>query len=429
MVSPQTPRQTTDPAASVNPLEKLRDRTVFIETYGCRYNFGDTAKLGEVLKKNGCTIVDLPDKADAVIINTCTVVGATERKMLRRLAQLRDRDLYVTGCMTVVQREAIFGVSTPTIILPELIHSLFRSAGTVEPGNVGIVQIAQGCAGNCTYCITRLARGPLRSYGEEDILGQVQSFIRAGTTEIQLTAQDVSAWGIDTGRRVSELLTLLGRLPGPHMIRVGMMNPATVKMQTGELVDAFASDRIYKFLHIPVQSGSDRILRMMGREYSVAEFERIVGAFRDRYPGITIATDVIVGFPGESDEDFLATVDLVRRIRPGKVNVTRYSRRPFTRVTQEKDIPDNLKKARSRTLNSIAGEVYASINAPALGQIVPFMVTEILKEGSVMARTSEYTGIVLDEVLPVGTKGFARIKKDRRYFFTGERVDPSSEIG
>jgi len=423
MVSMQNQRRNMDPPSSVHPLEKLRNRAVFIETYGCRYNFGDTAKLVEILKKIGCTMVDLPDKADAVIINTCTVVGTTERKMLRRLAQLRDRDLYVTGCMTVVQREAIFGVSTPTIIMPELIHSQFQSVGTVEPSNTGIVQIARGCQGNCTYCITRLARGPLRSYREEEILGQVQAFIRAGAAEIQLTAQDVSAWGMDTGQRVSELLTLLGRQPGPHMIRVGMMNPATVKMQTGELVDAFASDHIYKFLHIPVQSGSDRILRMMGRGYSRAEFEEIADAFRDRYPGITIATDVIVGFPGESDEDFFATVDLVRKIRPGKVNVTRYSRRPYTQAANGNEVPETIKKDRSRILNAVAGEVYASINTPALGSIVPFTVTETLKEGSVMARTPEYTGLVLDEVLPVGAKGLARLKKDRRYFFTGERID------
>jgi MiaB-like tRNA modifying enzyme len=422
MVSLQTPGQNMDPTSSVNPLEKLRDRAVFIETYGCRYNFGDTAKLVEVLKKIGCTMVDLPDKADAVIINTCTVVGATERKMLRRLAQLSDRDLYVTGCMTVVQREAIFGVSIPTIIHPELIHSLYSSVGTVESGNVGIVQIARGCQGGCTYCITCFARGPLRSYREEEILGQVQAFIRAGAAEIQLTAQDVSAWGMETGRRVSELLTLLGRQPGPHMIRVGMMNPATVKIQTGELVDAFASDHIYKFLHIPVQSGSDHILGMMRRGYSVAEFKRIVDAFRERYPGITIATDVIVGFPGESDEDFSATVDLIREIRPGKVNVTRYSPRPYTQAAKWNEVPETQKKTRSRILNAVANEVYASINTPALGSIVPFTVTENLKEGSVMARTPEYTGLVLDEVLPVGGKGFARLKKDRRYFFTGERI-------
>jgi tRNA A37 methylthiotransferase MiaB len=180
-------------------LNTLHGRSVYIETYGCRYNFGDTAKLVEILRHHGGTIVENPNEAEAVIVNTCTVVGPTERRMLRRLAGFRNQDLYVTGCMPKVQLDAILAVCSPTIILSETIHDLYRSVGSVAGVGVGIVQLAQGCAGKCTYCITRFARGSLKSFTQEEILAQVQAFVRAGTVEIQLTAQDVSAGGRTSG--------------------------------------------------------------------------------------------------------------------------------------------------------------------------------------------------------------------------------------
>ena len=297
-------------------LDSLCNQRVYIETYGCRYNFGDTAKLAEILRNNGNTLVDSEEDADVVIVNTCTVVGPTERRMLRRLSQLRDHHLYVTGCMPAVQREAIFAVCTPTIIPPDAIQEKYRSVRTVSGDGVGIVQVAQGCPGACTYCITRFARGPLRSFSLEEIRGQVRAFAERGTPEIQLTAQDVSAWGMDTGHTLADLLVDLDRIPGRHLLRVGMMNPKTVMRDLDALIAAFSGDHIFRFIHLPVQSGSDQILKRMGREYMVRDFEEIVSAFRKAFPDITLMTDMIVGFPGETEEDFAQSLDLIRKIQP-----------------------------------------------------------------------------------------------------------------
>ena len=147
----------------------LAQKRVYIETYGCSYNFGDTANFLEVLKHYGSIPVSSPEDADAVVINTCTVVGPTERRMLRRLAALREKPLFVTGCMPLVQREAILSVCSPVIIPTERIREAYLSVRTVAPGGVGIVQIAQGCLGRCTYCITRRARGSLVSFPTEEI--------------------------------------------------------------------------------------------------------------------------------------------------------------------------------------------------------------------------------------------------------------------
>jgi MiaB-like tRNA modifying enzyme len=409
-------------SADIQILETFRDRSVYIETYGCRYNFGDTAKLIEILKCKGSTLVDSAEAADAVIINTCTVIGPTERRMLRRLSRFREYDLYVTGCMPEVQREAIFAVCTPTILPSKTIHEAYRSVKTAAGGGVAIVQVAQGCVGRCTYCLTRIARGPLKSFTAEEILAEILAHENTGTPEIQITAQDVSCWGRDIGKSLPGLLKGVGDLPGRFMIRVGMMNPATVKGILDDLVDAFTSDRIFKFVHLPVQSGSDAVLDRMGRGYTVADFEEIVATFKKRYPKITLATDMIVGFPGETREDFSESLELIDRVRPNKVNITRYSQRPFTPLSSKEDYPDWIKKDRSRIMNSRAEKVYASINAGCLEKQVPFLVTETIKKGSVMARSPNYLGIVINENLPVGYEGQAILKKDQKYFFIGQRV-------
>jgi MiaB-like tRNA modifying enzyme len=403
-------------------LEPLFDRRVYIETYGCRYNFGDTAKLTEVLRHHGATIVDSEDEADVVVVNTCTVVGSTERRMLRRLSQLRDREVFVTGCMPAVQPVAIRSVCSPVFLSPDAIQEYYGKINTVGGGEAGIVQVARGCIGQCTYCITRFARGPLRSFPAPAIRSQVMAFAAKGTAEIQLTAQDVSAWGRDISSSLPSLLRAISDVPPSSMIRVGMMNPATVRDILDDLIDALSAPRIFRFLHLPVQSGSDNILSRMGREYTVSEYETIIAAFRKRLPDISLMTDVIVGFPGESDEDFSETLKLVDRVRPNKVNVTRYSRRPLTPLADAYDFPDAVKKDRSRLLQAHAESLYSAINAPQVSTVAPFVVTETIRPGSVMARTPNYTGIVLNEDLPQGFTGNARLVRDRRYFFIGERI-------
>jgi tRNA A37 methylthiotransferase MiaB len=160
----------------------------------------------------------------------------------------------------------------------------------------------------------------------------------------------------------------------------------------------------------------------MGREYTVQEFEDIVSAFRRRYPDISIATDFIVGFPGETEKDFSRSLALIGRTKPVKVNVTRYSKRPFTGPFAEKDFPDTVKKDRSRLLNAYAEEQYTTLNRQSLGTTVACVVTEKLRPGSVMARTASYQGVVIQRDLPIGTVAEVLLKKDRKYFFMGELV-------
>ncbi len=183
------------------------------------------------------------------------------------------------------------------------------------------------------------------------------------------------------------------------------------------LVDAFAGDHIFKFLHLPVQSGSDRILNRMERGYKVEDFVEIVQEFKKRYPEITLATDMIVGFCGETEQDFSASLDLISRVRPNKVNITRYSMRPFTVSASDNGLPDWIKKERSRSMNTLTEKVYASINKKHLDKQVPFIVTESIKKGSVMARSPGYLGIVIHENLPIGYDRKGNSEKGPEVFF------------
>ena len=403
-------------------LREIRNSMVYIRTFGCTYNHGDTRKLIEVLRHQGCTISGSPDGADVIIINSCTVVESTARKVLRTIGAYSDSRLYITGCMPAVEADRILAICTPAFIPPGCIQKAYRLHPVVQKSTPGIVQIAQGCLGNCSYCITKNARGPLVSFPCDEIISQVRKHIELGAVEIQLTAQDISAWGYDTGESLPHLLETISLLEGEFRVRIGMMNPVTIRRIMPDLLRAFESEKIFQFIHMPIQSGSDMVLERMRRGYTSADCITLIDAFRVRFPDITIMTDMIVGFPGESEKDFLQSLDLVKKIRPNKVNITRFSKRPGTDMSGVYDFTDYIKKKRSRMINACSEELYHAMNASWIGRKVPFIVTEKIREGSVVARTPLYQGVVLMEDLPLGTTGDAILTEERMYYFIGSKV-------
>lgn len=403
-------------------LKDLVNRNVCILTFGCTYNHGDSRKLETILTSQGCRIVPTPEGADALVVNTCTVVGSTERKMLRILKKYRAMPLYVTGCMPLVQKEEILAVCTPVFIHPDTITDASRRVSHRIPGEVGIVQIGRGCLGSCTYCITRHARGSLVNYKAEEIMQEIQGCHECGATEIRLCAQDCSAWRGEKNETLADLLSMTRELPGSFLLRVGMMNPATLLPVLDPVIESFRDERVFRFVHLPAQSGSDRVLSRMGRGYTREDFMMIVREFQAKIPDISIATDIIAGFPGEDESDFQASLDLLSAVMPVKVNITRYSQRPHTLVAGEGDHTDYVKKVRSRLLQRQAEMLSHRQNRPLLGRRIRGTVTEHIRPGSVLCRTSNYTGVVVAMDLPAGTVIQVRITDDRMYFFIGEPV-------
>ena len=393
---------------------------VYVEAYGCTQNYGEARLMQEALVGSGHTLTASEGDADAHVLVTCTVIETTERKMVRRMEELAsyEKPLVVAGCMAAAQRDRVRAIVPRAKLLPprkwpQIVELLDagtacgdRAAETESEGfgwHDAIVPIAQGCAGRCTYCITRVARGRVASLPTDAIVAQVRRHVDRGLREIKLTGQDTAAYGVDIGTTLAELLQAVEEIPSEFRTRVGMADPLTVYPIVDELVRAYASEKVFKFLHLPVQSGSDRILEAMRREYSVAQFEEIVHRFRHAYPELTLSTDVIVGFPGETEDEFEATMDLVRRVRPDIVNVTRFSARSGTpAANMENQIVGWRVKERSRRLTRLRFEIAQELHDRLVGREYTVLVTEPGKAGTVLARTPEYRQVVLPEAASLG---------------------------
>jgi len=445
----------------------------YIETFGCTSNFGDSRELAEALQEMG-HIPSRLEEADMVIVNTCAVTERTERKVLRRLRQLEGDRLLIGGCLAAAMPQSIqslrcrgrlgplkegdatwisqlyAGRAVPSRhqqsrhqqsqhqqfwnqqsrqLPPQGAHleqmpfnrrigAPLRESSSRED-SCGIVNVAEGCAGSCSYCIVSRARGRLKSRPVEDVLLATERLVQLGTAEIQISAQDTAAFGSDIGSDLAVLLEALAEIPGDFRLRVGMMNPDSVKPIQDRLIEAFQSPKIYRFLHIPVQSGSDDVLRYMGRRYSSDEFLEIVGAFRSAYPEISIITDIIAGFPGETEEDFQESMNLIERLQPDKVNITRFSSRPGTPAASLYDMPDRIKKERSRRMTRLWLRIAERRNSRYLGISLPALVTECGSGKTVKARSANYTGIVIPGALDLGSWCRIKITKTNPYYLSG----------
>jgi len=420
----------------------------YIETFGCTSNLGNSQDLAKALQETGHTQSTL-DQADAVIVNTCAVTEKTERKVLRRLSQLEGDRLIVAGCLSVAVPESIEGIrcrarlgllgySSAADISALFIKPFIRPADRMPedfgPGAFpaclcpsdnlcAVVNVAEGCNGSCSYCIVSRARGRLKSRRVEDVAAEVEGLAAMGAAEVQISAQDTASYGLDIGTDLGRLLDRLAEIPGDFCLRVGMMNPNSALSIKDLLIAAYQSPKIYRFLHIPLQSGSDEILRSMGRRYSSTDFLNIVEAFRSSFPNITIITDVIVGFPGETDEDFLETLQLIERLGPDKVNITRFSARPGTAAASKYDMPDRIKKDRSRELTRLWLDIAARRNMQYEGQILEARVTERGRDGSMKARAENYLGIVIKGWPRLGSSVTVQIEESNAFYVSGRIVE------
>ncbi len=393
--------------------------------------------MEELLEDGGHEIVPSED-AQASLIVTCCVIGSTERRMLKRIKELdeEDRKILVGGCMASIMKEKVRAVSPEAVFIsPRNLEEILSKVGEIEGvpvrGDGGekppdfidaIVPIGQGCTEQCSYCVTRLARGSLDSYSEDYILEVVERRLRAGSKEIRLTAQDTAAYGKDIGSSLPSLLRKVTSLNGEFRVRVGMANITNLLPVLEEALEAYDSEKVYKFLHVPVQSGSDEVLERMRRRYSVLDFKRVCKAFRERFPDSSISTDIITGFPGETEEEFRSSIELMREIRPEIINVTRFSAREGTEAFEMDDqVPGWMSKERSRELSRLRTIMTLEKNNSLIGNVYGVMTTEHVKEGTTMGRTDSYRPVVLPEHLPLGSFYEVEIASATDAYLNGRR--------
>jgi len=368
--------------------------------------------------------------AEVVVLNSCTVKYATEQKILHKIREYGDKgvELVVAGCMPQVQLDVILknnplanilGVNSISR-LGDVLSGIERSyAGsdlmpgerieifTPEPEgflntgrvrfnpNIHICQISQGCNYRCAYCIVKLARGRLRSFDPESIVRDIETALSEGCREIWLTSQDNGQYGMDTGLRLPELLKMVTEIPGDFKVRVGMMNPFSVMPILDELMEVFENDKIYKLLHLPIQSASDDVLKHMDRFYSMNDVNDIITRFWNKFDDLTLFTDIIVGFPGETDEDFKRTVEWVREYKPDKVNISRYTPRPYTKAWGYRNIDSRITANRSNKLHSLCNEIKLESKKHMIGWKGVVFVSKEAKFEGFMARTDSYKPVVI----------------------------------
>ena len=425
--------------------------TFYLETYGCSLNSADSDVIVGTLKSTGGVRVESPDKANIIIVNTCGVKEPTEDRIISRLETLSTTStpVIVAGCLPKISLPRVENAipNYAAIIGPQSIDSLNEIVPRVLRGETGIVHldsvdvaklkwlegppesvictipVCEGCLGSCTYCAVRFARGAVKSHTKREVFNTVERCVNSGYREIRITSQDLGTYGVDLDSNLVELVTMIDKIDGPHKFRLGMFNPNLVLDSIIDLVQVMKSDHFFKFFHIPLQSGSNDILNTMGRKYTTEEWEHIVNIIRQAFSDSTIATDIIVGFPGETDNDFELTMDLISKVRPPVVNISKYGDRPGTKASSAQNKVDtSVKKNRSRRLTKLVNEILEENNKLWIGWTGPVIVTEKGSRGGLLCRNSSYKPIIINDDIQLGEIITIKVVNAERTHLFGEVI-------
>jgi tRNA-2-methylthio-N6-dimethylallyladenosine synthase len=424
---------------------------IYIETYGCQMNVADSELMFGVLGRAGYERVEAPDEADVMLVNTCAVRDNAEQRVIGRVGELqrhkRPGDLLgVVGCMAqrlgpvllerVAKVDLVVGPDAYRN-LPELlaqaaggsrVHDTeFRSwehyedvPAVREPGATQFVTVQRGCDYRCTFCIVPTTRGPERSRKLEDVVREVRELAAKGTTEVTLLGQTVNSWNDGTGD-FADLLRAVGTVDGIRRLRFTSPYPTDF---TDRVVAAMAEvEAVCEHVHLPAQSGSDSCLKRMLRRYRRAEYLEVVARLRRAIPGITFSTDLIVGFPGETEEEFQETLSLVGEAGFDEAYTFQYSPRDGTPATRMRDhVPDEVGAERLQRLIEVVRDQARLRNIGRVGEVHEVLVERPAKRGDfLLGRTRTNLLVLLD--LPasaIGSYRRVRLSGTTGSTFTGE---------
>ncbi len=420
-----TARDMTPYIAAVKERNKKQAsaQKCFVLTFGCQQNVADSEKLSGMAEEMGYLIVDTPEAADLILVNTCAIREHAEQKALSIVGQykhLREKNpnlvIGICGCMVAQEhrREELkksypyvsFVLCTSVIYrLPQYLAEIYgvgkrifrgEEEHTVAEGlpirrgnpDTAYVSVMYGCNNFCSYCIVPYVRGRERSRAPEDVIAEVKKLVAAGYKDITLLGQNVNSFGKDRGDgyTFAELLAELDKIEGDYQLHFMTSHP---KDATRELVDVMADGKhIARSFHLPLQSGSDRILSLMNRHYDRARYLEILDYMREKMPDIAVTSDIIVGFPGESEADFEDTLSVLRRARFDMIYSFIYSPRKGTPAARmENQIPRAVQNARMDRLLALQNEISAAANEALVGS-----VQRVRSEGVSKNDPCMYTG-------------------------------------
>ncbi|MEM7816440.1 MAG: tRNA (N(6)-L-threonylcarbamoyladenosine(37)-C(2))-methylthiotransferase [Candidatus Aenigmatarchaeota archaeon] len=401
-------------------------QNIYIETYGCSNNSAESQIIKGILSRKGFILINNIEDSDIIIINTCSVKEATVNKMLYRIKEISIRyprkKIIVSGCLPETHYNEIKEIAPDANIvstnhitkIDKAVFKIIRNEKVEFLGKnneikillpkiqenkvISIIPICSGCNSFCYFCATKFAKGDVFSFPEDKIIKEIELAKEYGTKEFWITGQDVACYGLDKGK-VSLLPNLLenilSNIKGKYFIRIGMINPKNLIKISNEMLRIYRDERVFKFLHLPVQSGSNRILNLMNRGYEKEDFIDIVEKFKRHFKELNLWTDVIVGYPNESEEDFLETVELIKRIEPNKVNISRFSPHKIVPASKMKQIPTNIKSKRSKILHKICKEIANKINKSWIGWEGEVLIDKIIKGKGYVGRNYAYMPIII----------------------------------
>ncbi|MBI5072180.1 MiaB/RimO family radical SAM methylthiotransferase [Candidatus Woesearchaeota archaeon] len=418
---------------------------IHIQSHGCSNNFHEGEVMAGLLEEAGYKITKDPYEAEIIILNLCTVKGDHQAiKTLKETTKQYTAKIIAAGCILESTKKVLREYNPSLSLLnTHNINNIAKIVEAVIEGDViesleknkivkinlpkirinpiiNIVPVGNGCTSACTYCSVKLIKGYMQSYSVEQIVEEVKRSIQEGAKEIYLTGQDTGAYGIDWKKEnvkteraeekeqlkqitqippqaaeLPELLEALTKIPGEFMIRVGMTSPNHVYRHLDRLIAVYHHPKIYKFLHIPVQSGSNKVLQDMKRPYTVEQYKECIAKFKKAFPDITIATDIIVGFPEETEEEFEETIKLLEETQTDAINMSRFSKRPGTLAAKMKQVPTNIVKERSKRLKVVEQKIISARNALWNGWAGTVLVDEYGKNKTMIGRNYAYKQVLL----------------------------------
>lgn len=396
---------------------------IYLQTHGCSANMAESEMMQGLLEEAGHDVTDNTAEireVDVAIVNICTVKGDLHAlKEIRRLKEKSEK-LIVTGCIPDASVSKIRSFKPSGLVSTHNIKHIPRAVAYTLSGeyseflqknsefkiNIGkhrinplvnIVPISSGCQSACAFCSVKLIKGNTVSYPAEKIVEDIESGILDGCKEVWLTSQDNSAYGMDSNKftTLPSLIKRVSEIPGDFKVRVGMMSPQHLFKVQDEFIESIAPEKIFKFLHLPIQSGSETVLKKMIRMCSIAEFKKFISVVREQYPMITLATDMIVGFPGETEEDYQKSLSLLRDIKFDVVNISRYAPREGTLAYKWKAVRGDIAKRRSTEMTKVVDEISLELNQRWLGWEGYILVDEEGKDGSFVGRNFAYKPVVV----------------------------------
>jgi len=402
---------------------------IFVKTFGCTLNQKTTQELTAYSE-----IVDDIKEADYIFINTCGVKEQTEYKIINYLNTLKnkipDNKIILFGCLVDIDASKL-KKNNPTSMyfglkdkkeLEIIIKS--KKNKTKQKEITQTIIIANGCLGSCSYCAVKFARGKLKSKPITEIITEIKQAIGNGAKEILLTAQDTGCYGFDINTNIIELLKEIININGKFKIRLGMANPQHLIKFYKELATIYSSQKIYAFLHIPIQAGDNNTLKQMNRCYTIKEPKIIIDYLREKHPNITIATDIIVGFPQETKKEFNNTIKYIKKIKPSIINISRFGKRKGIEANILKEVSGQEKKERSRELTKLARKIVIKNNARFVGQEKEILINEVTEKNNLIGKSQEYLPVIIKKSNKAKIGGFVKViitSQKEYYLFAKEK--------